>query len=97
MSVRILWKSALLCYTDRKWRRASPRRTCVAPLILGSSEQDRSLSLDSGRIRLCEALSGLTQPYAEVPLISTLMLIPAPILASILMLPPVPTPTLDPT
>ena len=56
-----------------------------------------SLSLDSGRIRLCEALSGLTQPYSEVPLISTLMLIPAPILASILMLPPVPTPTLNPT
>ncbi len=24
-----------------------------------------SLSLDSGRIRLCEALSGLTQPYSE--------------------------------
>jgi hypothetical protein len=33
----------------------------------GSAEEDRSLFLDSGRIRLCEALSGLKQPYSEMP------------------------------
>ncbi len=28
--------------------------------------KDLSLPLDSDRIRLCEALSGLTQPYSEI-------------------------------
>jgi hypothetical protein len=37
----------------------------------GSAEENRSLSLDSGRIRLCEALSGLKQPYSEEALKKT--------------------------